>query len=182
MVAERLAPKMNSFQALWAGAITCWRIPQGPAVFWAPATPATLAVKASAVPDVFQSVKAVFEITGWNPLGVVSDSVSNDERNRKLEAAIRSNDNVVWWCPSSGFDLRSWEEHGFAVAFGDTDLGRSWIVEQARDVQQGGIYEYQVVIGDDQARRVIRKTVPVVFDNVDADVEVVSVPDPRRAP
>mmetsp|Transcript_21488 Transcript_21488/g.29872 ORF Transcript_21488/g.29872 Transcript_21488/m.29872 type:complete len:190 (-) Transcript_21488:36-605(-) len=129
-------------------------------------------------PDIVLT-SSIFAITAWNPKGELCSKESNIEANVLLKRDIDR-----WPSPPMracwhgfGFDS-TWREDGFVLAFNKevTHHARELVVQLAVKYAQGAIYEYIPAGGDNSLRR---KTVPAMFNNVDADTDVVlcSKPD-----
>ena len=125
----------------------------------------------------------IFGLTAANPRG----EDWPDDRNRQANALLQQELEVLsntagsssgnapcccWW-NGLGFG-ETWQEKGFIVS-----CERSKVLELATKYQQGAVYEF--VFTEEEEAVVLRRTVPVLVPNVEADVRIVTCPRPPFA-
>jgi hypothetical protein len=117
-----------------------------------------------------------FALTGWNPMGREVSEQENTSANNELQDALHryASDNAQACTPGAIFNSfgfsPEWREEGFVfmVHRNNVDSVRHGIVSLAKVYKQGAIYEYRP-LSDTQ---LLRKTVPVLMTEVEADVRV----------
>ena len=110
----------------------------------------------------------VIGLTASNPLGEEKALNENQAANQLLEKELGDLENACWW-RSFGFG-KDWQEHGFVVS-----CERSVAIELAKKYRQGAVYEFVFTPNDPV---VLRKTVPVLIADVEADVPIVTCDKP----
>ena len=206
------AEKERQLQGLWSCAYDGWidvprqgdetetlddtRTSTG-VVYLRPA-PTTVAVsRAALLPRVATTSRALFALTGFNPMGCSTSLSDNRAANAQLSVDIRNLTHApthVW--AAFGF-AEEWREDGFVLAYGDTNqtstadadaddartvaAAEAAVVELARKYKQGAIYAYRY---DANTGALMRRTVPAAMSSaVEADVamELCAAPPLRCA-
>jgi len=131
------------------------------------------------LPDLPEVVNGnvLFGLTSWNPKGQDVPLEQNLASYQAIEKDLRALSPAHMW-QSFGFDASGYRENGFTLAFpeGDAAAARAGVVSIAEKYGQGAIYEFRVVAGEPW--RIVRSTVPVLVDGVDADVVMVACRKP----
>lgn len=131
-----------------------------------------------------QAVRAlphpIFGLTASNPRGEEWAADRNRRANKMLQQDLEdlskssdrnSNPSCYWW-HGLGFG-ETWQEKGFIVS-----CERTKVIDLARKYEQAAVYEF---VFTDEEPVVLRKTVPVLVPNVEADVRIVTCPQPPLA-
>ena len=114
----------------------------------------------------------IFGMTASNPRGEEWPNERNKEANKVLEKELcdfASQDEFFCWWHGLGFG-ETWQEKGFIVS-----CESSVAVKLATKYDQAAIYEFKFTSQD---HVVMRKTIPVLVPNVEADVPIITCPRP----
>eukprot|EP00873_Tetraselmis_striata_P026338 jgi/Tetstr1/446602/TSEL_034126.t1 len=175
---QRDGAQQADLKALWAGAYEAWRhvpghpekvvclIPEEAAL--AQGGPPLDAALPAAVHN-----NVLFGLTSWNPMGEDAPMEQNLASYPALLADLRALQPAHIW-QSYGFDSSGYRENGFTVAFpaDRAAAAREATVEVAKKYGQGAVYELTPLPGD--SSRILRRTVPALVPDVDADVVMAS--------
>jgi len=123
----------------------------------------------------------IFGMTASNPRGEEWTAHRNRQANsmlqQELEDLTKPSDNNTknhsscWW-HGLGFG-ETWQEKGFIVS-----CERTTAMDLARKYEQAAVYEF---VFPDEEPVVLRKTIPVLVPNVEADVRIITCPQPPFA-
>jgi len=183
---QRDGAQQADLKALWAGAYEAWRhvpghpekvvclIPEEAAL--AQGGPPLDAALPAAVHN-----NVLFGLTSWNPMGEDAPMEQNLASYPALLADLRALQPAHIW-QSYGFDSSGYRENGFTVAFpaDRAAAAREATVEVAKKYGQGAVYELTSLPGDPS--RILRRTVPALVPDVDADVVMARCALPEHIP
>mmetsp|Transcript_36825 Transcript_36825/g.41991 ORF Transcript_36825/g.41991 Transcript_36825/m.41991 type:complete len:192 (+) Transcript_36825:154-729(+) len=126
----------------------------------------------------------LFGFTASNPLGNEKSSFENENANKALKKDLQllssSSEHVAWW-NSFAFGP-SWQEKGFIIS-----AERSEVARLAKKYNQGAIYEFILDSKEDLsssfavAATALRKTIPVLIPDVEADIRIIRCQRPPFA-
>mmetsp|Transcript_6437 Transcript_6437/g.9285 ORF Transcript_6437/g.9285 Transcript_6437/m.9285 type:complete len:191 (-) Transcript_6437:77-649(-) len=174
----------KALQAQWAGSGDFWpAIPDGSGSIVCIQTRVRKAKDERVLPNqIWPEVvcaSTLFGLSACNPRGrIVPDDV-NQKQNNLMKRDITETISAQWPMATFWDSASVWEnggrEPGFIVALShrknqsdDIDKFRDWIVNLAKNYDQGAIYEYRCI-----NRRLFRSTISVLTPESEADVEIV---------
>jgi len=178
-----MATAHQELQTLWAEAYDAWKDVPGhstPTVYFCPEAASSVPPEGLAdIPKVAVG-SVIYALTSWNPMGQPAPMEANQATYKQLSHDLKAL-NPRHVMPSFGFNATGYRENGFCVVFDETDLpqAKDEILAVAAQYGQGAIYEFRFVAND--PKRLLRRTVPVLIPDVEADVAVVVCPRPSVA-
>ena len=170
--------RQAELQQLWAGFYDGWKdvpgLTPGTTMFMVPTSAGDPAAPADPTrPEMPEAVRGavLFSLTSWNPLGQTAPMEANLQSYPNLLADLRGLRPRALW-RSFGFDAAGNRENGCTVAFpaAEAAAARPRVRAVAERYGQGAVYEFAEVPGD--ATRLLRRTVPVLVPETEADVFV----------
>ena len=119
----------------------------------------------------------IFGMTAFNPRGEEWPADRNRKANNMLQQELedlstKSPDGCSCWWHALGFG-ETWQEKGFIVS-----CERAKAMDLASKYEQAAVYEF---VFTNEEHVVLRKTVPVLIPNVEADVRIITCPQPPFA-
>ena len=181
---SKVTDRQKELGTRWAESYDCWVNAPGSVhkpIYTCPQTSTSLLGTNEWPQAVRKLPHPIFGMTASNPRGEEWSAERNRQANamlqKELEDLTKSSDNnnrsCCWWWHGLGFG-ETWQEKGFIVS-----CERTRALDFARKYEQAAVYEF--VFMDEEPHVVLRKTLPVLVPNVEADVRIITCPQPPFA-